>query len=367
VDPKKFVDALLGGTKAMVKNRRPDCTLKDVFDEHFFPALQLNESDFRGIADRFYSEVFPQLRSLTRPRPEAVELVQGALARGCRVAIATNPLFPKTAILQRLEWANLPAEKFHFAIISSYDKFHFAKPDPAFFAEMMAYLGWPEGPAVIVGDDFNLDIVAGSQLGFPTFWVGDHNQPALNQDTLTGSGSLADVLPWLSQAGEAALTPAFNTPSAILTTLRATSAALSSICQQIPASVWTQRPQADEWSLTELMCHLRDVEQEVNLPRIQKLLQEENPFLPGKDTDPWAVERNYIQQNGSRALNHFIQARSELAGILEQLSSEDWQRSSRHAIFGPTHLVEIAGIIAGHDRLHLRQVTQLVDVIGSPN
>ena len=50
----------------------------------------------------FYSELFPKLKDKTQFRPEAVELIQAALERGYQVGIATNPAFPLTAILQRL-------------------------------------------------------------------------------------------------------------------------------------------------------------------------------------------------------------------------------------------------------------------------
>jgi hypothetical protein len=118
---------------------------------------------------------------------------------------------------------------------------------------------------------------------------------------------------------------------------------------------------ADEWSLTEILCHLRDVDHEVNIPRIKTVLQEINPFLVGMDTDSWAVKRHYIQQDGLAALQDFTQYRQEILHTLDNLSSRDWERTARHAIFGPTHLKELVSIVAGHDRLHLRQICTTVD------
>ena len=65
-------------------------------------ALAEAGGDVEKAIDAFYAEDYPGLRSLTRPRPAAVETVRAAFERGCRVAIATNPLFPRTAIEQRL-------------------------------------------------------------------------------------------------------------------------------------------------------------------------------------------------------------------------------------------------------------------------
>jgi HAD superfamily hydrolase (TIGR01549 family) len=364
VDPQQFIDALLLGTRHMTVNRRPDCTLKDVFEEKFFAKLPVDAEHFHQIAAQFYETVFPSLRSLTRPRPHAVALVEEAFRRGYRVAIATNPLFPKTAILQRLEWANLPVEKYPFELVPGYESFHFAKPDPAYFTEMLAQMGWPEGQVVMVGDDFNLDIASANRVGLATFWLSGHSPQKLpgldNLKAPAQSGQLEDILPWLDQWLQSDSKPNYLTPAAILAILRATPAALQSLSQTTPTSLWRLRPQSDEWCFTELLCHFRDVEQEVNLPRLHKVIEEDYPFLPGQDTDPWAEQRNYIQQDGAQALHLFMRTRMKLLDILESLKPDDWQRPFRHAIFGPTHLVEMVGIIASHDRLHLRQIKNVI-------
>jgi len=49
-------------------------------------------------------------------------------------------------------------------------------------------------------------------------------------------------------------------------------------------------------------------------------------------------------------------ARLELLKLLEPARPQDWERRARHAIFGPTDLAELTRIIAGHDRLHVRQM-----------
>jgi FMN phosphatase YigB (HAD superfamily) len=367
VDPKRFVDALLGGTRQMTRNRRPDATLQEVFEAFFFPALQVDVAQFREIAERFYAQVFPTLRGLTKPRPEAVALVEQALARGYRLAIATNPLFPLTAIQQRLAWAGLPVESFSFAMVPSYERFHFTKPEPAYFAEMLGFLGWPDGPVVMVGDDLELDIHPARKAGIPAFWLAHPGSEGAGSiagpDGPTMTGSLEDILPWLEKTPAEDLTPDYNSPAAMLATLRANPAVLNSLCRQIPAATWVRRPLPGEWCLTEVVCHLRDVDQEVNTPRLQKLLAENNPFIPGMDTDRWAEERNYIQQDGPQALAQFIVQRSKLLETLDALQKGDWQRTARHAIFGPTPLIELVGIIARHDRMHLRQVQEIIQAV----
>ena len=53
-------------------------------------------------------------------------------------------------------------------------------------------------------------------------------------------------------------------------------------------------------------------------------------------------------------------ARMETLAVLAALSTADWQRTGRHAIFGPITLQEQLGFVAEHDRVHIRQVYDLL-------
>ncbi len=364
LEPTRFVELLLAGTRAMVENRQPDCTLKESFDATFFTLTGVDVSSFQSLADQFYAEVFPTLRSLTKPIPQAVQLVKDAKEKGYRLVVATNPLFPRTAILQRLTWADLPADQYPFEIITSYETFHFTKPDPAYYAEIMARIGWPADPAIVVGDDLERDIYAGRQLGLPAYWIGQPGEVKDNgRETPSHVGKIDELIPWLEQAPAEDLQSEFNTPTSWMAILRSTPAGLDGFSRSMPGFDWTVRPQRDEWSLTEILCHLRDVDQEVNLPRLRKVLAESNPFLPGEDTDRWADIRQYCIQDGPQALHQFVATRGELVSLLETLAAEDWQRPARHAIFGPTRLQELVSIVAAHDRVHMGQVYELLKQI----
>lgn len=360
--PDKLLTLLLRATREMVENDRLDRSLKQVFDQAFYPALGFQPEEVQDSIDTFYAEVFPTLRRVTQPRPEAVELVREAVKRKYRLVLATSPLFPRTAIEQRVTWAELSPEA--FSLIPCYETNYFAKPNPAYFAELLANLGWPEGPVVMVGDDFYNDILPAQKAGIATYWISSEPTAILDDSRVKAArGELGSLLDWLDTASEEELQPEFDQPDAILTILRATPAALASLSNHLPLNAWTAIPGTGEWSLAEILCHLRDVESEVNLPRTVKVLQEFNPFLPGMDTDPWAKERNYIVQDGPSALKDFTNCRQELVNLLAGLPARDWDRPARHAIFGPTHLGELSGIIASHDRLHLRQVFETIGTV----
>ena len=363
-DPQQMPSVMFAATEHMFRNQRPDRTLEATFDPHFYEPLGMHKPNVREKIDAFYEKEFPKLKQQTRFIPEAVKFVDQALARGYRIGIATNPLFPRTAIVQRLRWAGFDEQKYPFALIPSYESFHFAKPNPAYFGEFLGRMGWPEGPLLMIGNDLDHDVRGALGLGVPVFWISELGAEIPEGfPTPTARGSLSDVLPWIDSLTPQALEPTYDSPGATVATMRGCSAALAGMAAEFPPQWWGNCPDPEEWCLTAIVCHLRDVEREINLPRLQDIIRGENPFIPGIDSDAWAAERGYKTQDGQKALVDFLAARIETLALLDALVADDWQLPARHAIFGPTQLSELAGFMARHDRLHIRQVYETIETI----
>ncbi|GAB4504603.1 MAG: hypothetical protein Fur0043_15970 [Anaerolineales bacterium] len=355
VPPEIMLPALMAGTRKMMSNTDPSRTLQQVFDAEFFPKIGQAREVLQPRIDQFYDEVFPALSHLTRPRPAAVELVEWALAQGYHVGIATNPLFPLKAIQHRMRWAGLPPEQYPFEAVSSYETFHFTKPNPAYLAEMLAAMQWPEGAALFVGDDLERDMSAARDLDLPFYWINLDGNSSLDATGIVGRGSINDLRPWLEARLLSTLEPAFSTPGALLALLLSTPASLSGLAEQVRGSAMMRRPQPNEWSLGEILCHLRDTEREVYLPRLRRVLEEDEPFIPAGNTDAWAEERAYREQDGRQALHDFTATRLQTLDLLHGVNEAQWKRKARHAVFGPTHLQELVRFMIEHDRLHIRQ------------
>ena len=123
---------------------------------------------------------------------------------------------------------------------------------------------------------------------------------------------------------------------------------------------WDRRPAPAEWSLTEVVCHLRDVEREVHQVRFRMLMAADNAFLAGKTADEWVQERRYQQQDGRAALDDFTAARRETVALLQDLDDAVWQRQGRHAFFGPTSMHELLSLVVRHDQSHWQQIQALL-------
>lgn len=354
VDPKLLIKELLAGSQLMFENQRPDLTLDQVFSQHFFPAIGVERDEIQPELDRFYDQVFPTLKDFTTPRPGNVDLVDYAFAQQWQVVIATNPLFPRKAIEHRLRWAGLPPEKYPFALITSMENSHFTKTTPAYYAEILGKLGWESDPVLMVGDDPQMDMASAAKAGLPIYWVRPEGTyaPELQDEP---QGTFADFQGWIRAVDVNTLQPELKNPSALVSSLQSAPAVLDTLLRGLDLDEWASRPDPDAWAITEILCHLRDLDREVNIPRLDTFLTNENPFITGKNTDPWAQERNYIAQDGPAAFRDFITARLELVEKLQALTPEGWQLRGRHTIFGPTYLQELIGFVAEHDRTHIQQ------------
>jgi FMN phosphatase YigB (HAD superfamily) len=351
--------ALITGVNLMNESEDPTRTLEDIFDADFYQQLGFSKHELIHIFEEFYDDVFPTLAQHTRQRPDAVPLVDWAYSRGYRIAIATDPLFPRKATYHRLRWAGFDPERFE--LISTFEHFHFTKTYPAYYAEVLGRIGWPEGPMLMVGNDPTRDLIPAQRLGLKTFFVdGESGSSPGSFDTAqdkfeAGRGKLADVRPWLESINLSSLEPSFKSRDAVLAIMTSTPAVLRSLSASLTEEQWRHEPTHDDWAMNEIVCHLADTEREIHQMQLSLMIERDGAFIPRPDSGVWASEREYLNIDGKSALAEFARARIENIKTLKALDETIWSRSARHAIFGPTDFLEVASFMADHDRLHIQQ------------
>lgn len=185
----ELIPLILQSTAKMMEDSDPEKTNQDVFDSHFFPGLNHDPEEVKTAIRQFYEDEFPKLRQYTNPMPFAVELVDLLVNHGFKLVVATNPLFPRRAIEHRIHWAGLSQVAFDW--ITTYENSHFCKPNPLYYREILSRLGVQPREAVMIGDDYEKDIIPAKQLEMMTFWVS--GQDAKKQP----HGDLKDCILWL--------------------------------------------------------------------------------------------------------------------------------------------------------------------------
>ena len=351
VAPETLLSALIGGMSRMNDSEDPTRTLEEIFSEQFYPDLGLQKEELQETFEEFYDHVFPALSAHTTLREEAAAFIEWVLSCGYRVAIATDPFFPRKATLERIRWAGLDPDALE--LISTFEHFHFSKTHPAYYAEVLGRLGWPEGPVLMVGNDVERDLIPAHRLGLATYLI--DGDSASGPGFEAGRGTLAELRPWLESINLSTLEPSFHSRDAILGILNSTPAVLHSLTAALTGEQWKHEPAYENWAVNEIACHLRDTERDIHMMQLHLLLEREGAFIPRPDTGIWANERQYLHVDGPTALAQFASARMEMIRILKEQPDEMWTRKARHAIFGPTNFREVIGFVADHDRLHVQQ------------
>ena len=168
-DPKQIVDAIWQGTAEMVKNdgsRSNETVFWGEFEKIFGENARENEKIFQ----EFYENDFNLAKSSCGFNEKAKQVVRQIKKKGLRVALATNPLFPKIATRFRIEWAGITPEDFE--IYTTYEDTYHTKPNPDYYLEVANRLGVKPEECLMVGNDVGEDMVA-EKVGMKVFLLTD--------------------------------------------------------------------------------------------------------------------------------------------------------------------------------------------------
>jgi hypothetical protein len=145
----------------------------------------------------------------------------------------------------------------------------------------------------------------------------------------------------------------------LLKALRSNPVTVRALLRDLDDAAIRARPAPGEWSIVEVVAHLGDTE-ERTLGRVRRMLDEDNPTLPGFDQAALAVERRYHEMDFAEALRRFLSLRAEHLALLEALDDAGWRRPGVHAENGPMSVQLYESHIAGEDADHMAQIARLV-------
>jgi FMN phosphatase YigB (HAD superfamily) len=178
--------------QAMQAKPDPMVTNWAAFMADFAQRLGLSIEAIQPAIEAFYRDDYPHLQEHTLAQSEAKEVISYLLNQGHQVVIATNPLFPETAIRQRISWAGV--QDFGFALITTMENSHFCKPDLRYYREILDKVGATPESTWMVGDDLENDILPTRTLGIKSWWI--TSRATVNNEA-DQQGSLNDFLTWV--------------------------------------------------------------------------------------------------------------------------------------------------------------------------
>jgi hypothetical protein len=101
-------------------------------------------------------------------------------------------------------------------------------------------------------------------------------------------------------------------------------------------------PAPNEWNIHQIVAHLRDVEQQVFLVRVQRLVKETHPAVVPFDQDAWQREHYTADEPFKKILREFRVAHRKWVAVLRKTGEKDWANWATHPEFGKISLEWIA-------------------------
>jgi hypothetical protein len=118
------------------------------------------------------------------------------------------------------------------------------------------------------------------------------------------------------------------------------------------------RTREKEWSISEILAHLRSCS-DVWGNTVEAMLTEENPLLPDIHPRQWLKRTNYLHLQFAESFQALTNQRAHLLSVLKQLTLEDWSRSAtigrrKHTVFSQVRRM------AKHEAGHVTQIESML-------
>lgn len=99
---------------------------------------------------------------------------------------------------------------------------------------------------------------------------------------------------------------------------------------RLPETDWWLRRAADGRAVHEIMAHTRDVEVHAYLPRLQRILREDNPTLERLPSHDWSKADYDVTEPMESLLGQYAHAREEEVALVQNLGAAGWSRLGFH-------------------------------------
>ena len=126
----------------------------------------------------------------------------------------------------------------------------------------------------------------------------------------------------------------------------------------LPEATLTYRPKEGEWSIKEVIGHLRDHAQFFHR-RLSMMINLEEPRLAAYDQEALVKERNPQVAPIDDLLAEFASQRAETVDMLAELVHWNWARQGRHEERGRLSIRQLVDRAIAHQEAHLAQIRSL--------
>jgi hypothetical protein len=145
----------------------------------------------------------------------------------------------------------------------------------------------------------------------------------------------------------------------LFTQFRANAKRIEALSSQVGEQQARWKPDAETWSLLEVVNHLYDEEMLDFRTRLEILLSGSGAEWPPINPPAWVVERGYNTRELPESLQNFLAEREKSIHWLSSLENPNWQASATAPWSREMQAGEMFASWVAHDLLHIRQLTEL--------
>lgn len=191
VAPEPLLNSMWASLGVMLKDTS-DSTNESVFFENFKKLLGSDLVDeMEPLFYEFYDREFEVLKNGIGDNSAMVESIAILKEKGYRLIVATNPMFPKNAVLRRLEFSGFDPDDFEF--ISNYSIHTRCKPNVGYYQEVLNHTGLDARNCLMVGNDAFEDAVV-REMGMHAWLLTDYLIEGKYENHVEWKGSRLEFL-----------------------------------------------------------------------------------------------------------------------------------------------------------------------------
>jgi hypothetical protein len=149
----------------------------------------------------------------------------------------------------------------------------------------------------------------------------------------------------------------------MLSKLQETPKVVVALFRGVSDEVLRRRPAPEQWSMLEILCHLRDVEF-LFVERYAKMANHDRPQLRMIKQDELAEKLKYNGDNPVAVLREFQGLRAQTVLVLSALAQQGWERVGLHPKRGEFSIAAHAVMHVTHDANHVERLRALREQAG---
>lgn len=166
----ELVKVIWAGFQEMIKNNGSQ-TNEKVFWKCFERVYGKDKLKDAPLFADFYRNEFKQAKMFCGENPQAREVIDFVKAQGLKIILASNPVFPRDGMINRLGYINLNENDFDY--ITSYETAYYSKPNPKFYQEILSQNNLSAEEVVFFGNNKTEDYEPATSIGIKSYLVGD--------------------------------------------------------------------------------------------------------------------------------------------------------------------------------------------------